>query len=159
MSTFEELANVRAGDVKPPVNLPAGHYEVMVDGAMTPHKAAKSGNIAMRFPVSILEAGDDVDQEELARATENKSLADRKFNMDFWMSPDARYRFTNFARSVLPEFDENLTLPQLAEQIVENKVRFTAELKYEADTDGKVDDEGRPMQWPRWDNFVGHNEG
>lgn len=149
MSTFEELANIKAGDVKPPVNLPAGHYEVMVAGPATAHKA-KSGNVALRFPVQILEAGDDVDQDGLQAAIENRPLGERKFNMDFWMSPDARYRWTDFCRSV-GVYDDELTITQLAERFVEEKPRFTAELRYEDNTE----DPTKPP-FPRWDNFVGH---
>ena len=150
MSIFDELANVKAGDVKPPVNLPAGHYTLMVAGPATPHKA-KSGNVALRFPVQIIEAGDDVDHEELAHATsEGKPLSERRINMDFWMSPDARYRFTDFCRST-GVFDEELTIVQLAERLVEDKPQFTGELKYE----DNADDPTKPP-YARWDNFVGN---
>lgn len=148
MSTFEELAGAKLSDAKPPVNLPAGHYECMVAGPMTPHKA-KSGNIAMRFPVQIIQPGEDVDQEELANALETgKPLGERKFNMDFWMSPDAQYRFADFLRSC-DLYDENLTLVQGAERLVEEKPRFTAELKYEQDQNDPS------KSYPRWDRFVG----
>jgi hypothetical protein len=81
MGMFDDLANVRGGDVKPPVTLPTGHYEAILEGPMTPHKAAKSGNVAMRFPCRITSATDDVDQESLNTVLEqNPDALSKKFN-------------------------------------------------------------------------------
>lgn len=127
---FNSLANTKAGDVKAPTLLPIGHYLAMIAGAMTPHPA-KSGNVAMRFPISILSAEDDVDQEQLEAAG---GIPDKKYNMDFWMSQDAQYRFTDFVKSC-GLFDENLTLVQLAERLVEEQTQFLIEVKHEPNED------------------------
>jgi hypothetical protein len=151
MGMFDDLANVRGGDVKPPVTLPTGHYEAILEGPMTPHKAAKSGNVAMRFPCRITSATDDVDQESLNTVLEqNPDALSKKFNLDFWMSPDARYRFTDFATSCGIDVS-NLTLPEIAERLVEDKVQFTVLAKHEPNTE---DPEKPPFV--RWDNPVGH---
>ena len=149
MGMFDDLANVKAGDVKPPVTLPTGHYEAMFDGPMTGHKA-KSGNVAMRFSCKVLQPTDDVDAESLQTALEqNPDALGKKFNLDFWMSPDARFRFTDFAGSCGID-DPNLTLTEIAERMVEDKTQFTIECKHQPD-------EADPDKiWVRWDNPVGH---
>lgn len=125
---FNSLINNRAGDVKPPATLPTGHYEATIVGAMTPHKA-RSGNVAMRFPMRLLAPTDDVDAEQLQEAG---GIPDKTYNLDYWMSADAQFRFTDFAKSV-GVFDENLTLAELAEKLVEESPTFTVEIKHETD--------------------------
>lgn len=150
MGMFDELANVKAGDVKPPVMLPTGHYEAMIDGPMTPHKAAKSGNVAMRFACRVTSPGDDIDQESLETAlAQNPEALSKKFNLDFWMSPDARFRFTDFAKTCGID-DPNLTLTEIAERLVEDKVQFTIVHSH------RTDDNDPEKVYPQWDNAVGN---
>lgn len=117
---FSDLAQIKATDVSRPTPLPAGHYLAQITGPMTEHKAAKSGNVAMRFPCQILGPGEDVDTQEYDAALTNKDGSRKdppKFNMDFWMSPDARYRFTDFACKVQGASD-SMNLIELAEYVV-----------------------------------------
>lgn len=126
---FNQLINTKASDVKAPTLLPTGHYEAMIAGPMSPHKA-RSGNVAMRFPIQITAPGDDVDAEVLNDAG---GIPDKKYNLDYWMSPDAQFRFKDFCASCGMDVD-NLTLSELAEQLVENSQTFTVEVKHEADS-------------------------
>lgn len=144
---FNSLIQTSADDVKPPVTMPAGHYEAMIAGAMTPHEA-RSGNVAMRFPFRLTSATDDVDAEQLESVG---GIPDKVFNIDFWMSPDAQYRFVDFAKSCGVE-TEGRALSEIAEQLVENQTQFTIEAKHEPNED--------PEKPPfvRWDSPVG-NEG
>src|SRR5207253_10121319 len=99
-------------------------------------KAQKSGNIAMRFPCKVLGPGDDVDADEYRQAAGDK---EPKFNMDFWMSPDARYRFTDFGKSMGASDDLNLL--ELAEFLVgEGNKPFTV-------TNKPRQDEEKPDTW------------
>jgi hypothetical protein len=111
LGNFADLANVRVGDVEPPKAIPPGHYKAIFTGLMKPHKA-KSGNQAMRFPFKLIEAGDDVDPELLEAAG---GLPDKEFSLDFWMSPDARYRFTDFGKAM--GHSDDLNLIELAEAL------------------------------------------
>lgn len=103
---FADLAQVKVGDVEPPKALPEGHYLAQITGPMTQHKAAKSGNVAMRFPCKIL--GPSTDPQDVDQADYEASLTKKDgtqkdppaFNLDFWMSPDARYRFTDFIKAM-----------------------------------------------------------
>jgi hypothetical protein len=109
---FSELAQVKVGEVEPPKCLPEGHYIAQITGPMKQHKA-QSGNVAMRFPFKLVGAGDDVDAGQLETAG---GLPDKEFNMDFWMSPDARFRFTDFGKA--QGASDDLNLIELAEWLV-----------------------------------------
>lgn len=124
---FADLANTAVGDVAPPPKMPDGHYMGIVSGPMAEHKA-KSGNVAMRFPVKLIEPLDDVDAEELAEAG---GVPDKTFNLDFWMSPDARFIFTEFVKGM--GVPENLNLIEAAEWLVNENEQFVVRVKSEQD--------------------------
>lgn len=110
-ATFAELANTKVGEVERPKPLPEGHYQAVFSGKAKEHKA-KSGNIALRFPFKLTAAEDDVDTEALEFAG---GIPDKEYAVDFWMSPDARYRFTEFAKSM--GVSEELNLIEAAEEL------------------------------------------
>lgn len=156
LGNFGELANVKASDVKRPVPHPVGHYRAIVAGLMKPHKA-KSGNQAMRFPVKILEAGSDVDAQALADFTAAGGSVEREITIDFWMSPDARFRFTDFCAGMgLTKGDPNLL--ELAERLATSNKPFTLQAKHEspkdeAGNDRLLNEDGTPTTpFVRWDN-------
>jgi len=128
MTNFAELAQVRVGEVEKPKPLPEGHYIAQFTQPMKQHKA-KSGNVAMRFAFKLVGAGDDVDQEALDSAG---GLPDKEFNLDFWMSPDARYRFTDFGKAMGASDDLNLI--ELAEYLITENKPFTIQAKQETDS-------------------------
>jgi hypothetical protein len=141
LANFGELASVKANTVERPKALPEGHYIAQFSGPMTQHKA-KSGNIAMRFPFKLLSAGEDVDQEEVAAAG---GLPDKTYNLDFWMSPEARYRFTDFACGA-QGLSDDMSLIELAEQLLAEAKPFSIQNKPQQD-------ENDPKIWyNRWDN-------
>lgn len=127
MSNFSELANVRIGEVEKPKPNPEGHYKALFCGPAKEHKA-KSGNLALRFPFKLIEAGEDVNAEELEAAG---GLPDKEFALDFWMSPDARYRFTEFAKAM--GVGEDLTIVEAAEALAGSGQPFMIQAKREAD--------------------------
>lgn len=142
LANFSDLANVKANTVEAPKALPAGHYTAQFTGPMKPHKAAKSGNQAMRFSFKLLAAGDDVNADELEAAG---GLPDKEFNLDFWMSPEARYRFTNFACNEMGLSDD-MNLIELAEALIAENKPFSIQNKPRQSEDN-------PDQWfNQWDN-------
>jgi hypothetical protein len=118
-SNFAELAQVRVGEVERPKPVPEGHYSAVITGPMKEHKA-KSGNLAMRFPFKLLGPGDDVDAGELENAG---GIPDKEFTLDFWMSPDARFRFTDFACKA-QGLSDDLSLIELAEALISDNKPF-----------------------------------
>jgi hypothetical protein len=94
---------------------------------------AKSGNSAMRFPFKLLEGGPDVDAQELAKIVAEAPLGEKDYNLDFWMSVDARYRFTDFGKAM--GHSDDLTLLELAEQLATAGEPFMIEVKHEPNED------------------------
>lgn len=141
---FADLANVKASDVKPPVLVPEGRYIAQWSGPMKQHKA-KSGNVAMRFPFKVQGIdGDSVDPSELEAAG---GIPDKEYAFDFWMSPDARYRFTDFACKS-QGLSDDLTLVDLAEQLIADNKPFSIQAKHEPN-----EDPDKPP-YLRWDNPI-----
>lgn len=126
---FAELANVKVADVKPPAVYPIGHYKAIFSGLMKQHNA-KSGNSAMRFPMKLIAPLDDVDVQELEK---EGGLGDKDYHFDFWMSPDARFRFTDFGKAM--GHSEELSLLELAEAIATSGTPFSIEVKHEPNED------------------------
>jgi hypothetical protein len=126
---FADLANVKVGDVKPPATFPIGHYQAMFTGMMKQHNA-KSGNAAMRFPMKLIAPLGDVDLNDMPADAE---LGSKEYNYDFWMSPDARYRFTDFGKAM--GHSDDLSLLELAEAIATSGAPFSIELKHEPNED------------------------
>lgn len=141
---FAELAQVKVGEVERPKPLPEGHYIAKFTKPMTQHKA-KSGNVAMRFAFKLVEATDDVDQDQLAAAG---GLPDKEFTLDFWMSPDARYRFTDFGKAMGATDDLNLI--ELASWLIEADKPFTIQAK-QTQSD-RTEADGSPIFFTNFDN-------
>jgi hypothetical protein len=144
---FSELAQVKGSEVKRPPTVPQGHYLGQFSGPMKQHKA-KSGNVAMRFPWKLVGATDDVDAEELDAAG---GIPDKEYTFDFWMSPDARYRFTEFCEAQGAPIDQ-LNLIELASWLIENNKPFSIQAKHR-----QGDDPGNGQPAPvyvDWDNIA-----
>lgn len=139
---FSDLGQIKANTVERPKALPEGRYIAQFSGPMKEHKAAKSGNLAMRFPFKLLGPGEGVDEEALAAAG---GIPDKEFHIDFWMSPDARYRFTDFATKA-QGLSDDLTLTELAEELIRENKPFSIR-----NTPRQSEDD--PEQWfNNWDS-------
>lgn len=125
-ATFAELANTKVGEVERPKPLPDGHYQAVFCGKAKEHKA-KTGNIALRFPFKLTAAEDDVDTDALEAAG---GIPDKEYTIDFWMSPDARWRFTEFAKGM--GVNEELNLIEAAEELAGSGQPFIIQAKQEA---------------------------
>lgn len=128
--SFSELAQVQVGTVERPKPIPVGHYTAVITGPAKEHKA-KSGNLALRFPFKLTEAGDDVDAEQLEASG---GLPEKEFYIDFWMSPDARWRFTEFGKAIGAVNDE-MNLIEAAEAVAGSVTPFSIEAKQETAQD------------------------
>jgi hypothetical protein len=128
LANFSELASVKGNQVEKPKPAPIGHYSAMFAGPVV-RKDAKSGNFGMEFPIKLTEAHDDVDAELLAAT--NK-WNEKTLKIVFWMSEDARWRFTEFAKAVGIDVDD-LNLVEIAEKLLEEKPPFMVEIKHRQD--------------------------
>lgn len=111
-ANWGDLANTQIGQVERPKPVPPGHYIAVFSGPMKQHKA-QSGNLAMRFPFRLQGPTGDVDEQALAEAG---GIPDKEFTIDFWMSPDARWRFTEFAKA--QGASDSMSLLETAEWLV-----------------------------------------
>lgn len=128
LGSFSDLANIKVGDVEAPKPLPTGTYQAMFTGPMKEHKA-RSGNLAMRFPIKLIAATEDVDQEALQAAG---GLPEKEYTIDFWMSENSRFRFTEFGKG--QGASDQLNLVELAQWLVtEGNKPFLITCKHEAD--------------------------
>lgn len=127
--SFSDLASVKGNTVEKPKPLPAGHYSALITGPFKEHKA-KTGNFAMRFPLKLVEAMSDVDQEALLDDGAQKAMQ-RDYSIDFWMSPDARWRFTEFAKGM--GISDDLNLIEMAEELAGMNEPFVVEVSISTD--------------------------
>lgn len=149
---WSSLANTKVGEVEKPKPIPTGHYIAALSGPMKQHKA-KSNNLAMRFPFRLQGPTEDVDGQALADAG---GLPDKEFTIDFWMSPDARWRFTEFAKA--QGASDDLSLIETAEWLVtEGNKPFLIEASHQV----KQGDENKPAEeqtiYVRFDNPAAYN--
>lgn len=137
---FSELAQVKVGEVERPKAHPKGHYIFKIVGPMKEY-TARSKNKSMRFPLKCQAACDDVDAAALEAAG---GLPEKEVQFDFWMSPDARFRFTDFGLAM--GASDALNLLELAEWLVENNEPFTLE------NDPRQSEKDPTIWYDNWDN-------
>lgn len=115
--SFSDLASIKGNTVAKPKSLPGNNtpYSVMITGPFKEHKA-KSGNFAMRFPLKIIECLEGEAADEIANDELLQKAMQRDYYIDFWMSPDARWRFTEFAKAMGVDSEQDLL--SMAEDLV-----------------------------------------
>lgn len=127
---LNDLKNVRVGEVEKPKPLPEGFYLARISGAFTTRKA-KSGNMALVFPFTLVEPHAEVDPEALEVAGGVKPDTTRK--LEFWTSPDALYRFTDFVSAVSGGASTDMNIIEAANWLSEEKAQFIIQVKHDQD--------------------------
>lgn len=145
MTSFADLAQTRIEDVERPKPMPEGHYQAMITGPAKEHKA-KSGNLALRFPFKLVGPGEDIDAEALEAAG---GIGDKERTIDFWMSPDARWRFTEFVKALGGPTEG--TIVEGAEWLAGSQTPFLIQCKQELGGDDSTPADQRPI-FSRFDN-------
>lgn len=99
MSTsWNELAQTKVGEVKPPALLPIGHYAGLVVGEYETGNSAKKQTPFVTFQVKLTEALGDVDAEEL-QAIEGDPF-EKTRDLTYYLSPNALFMLTEFAQAL-----------------------------------------------------------
>lgn len=91
--SFSDLLNVPASSAEKPKAYPQGTYRLQVEKFNT-EKSKKKQTPGIHFEFRVLEAMEDVDQEELEQRQidmAKKGVQDR-----FWLTEDSIYRLTEF---------------------------------------------------------------
>lgn len=157
MGLFDDLASVKAADVKEPVSMPAGKFRILHIGLAKEHQNKDKTNSALRFPFRLIEALEDVDPEQLAASLNGKSLSDKEITYDFWMSESARFMFTNYAKS--QGLSDQMTLLEMAEELGTSSKSAIIENQPEPmqDKNGQpiLNEDGSPKLRTNWRNIVG----
>lgn len=101
---WNDLADTKLGDVERPPLKPAGHYVALITGRAEQGSSSKKGTLFLKFPINVTEPTSDVDAEELA----NAGGCPFKSNVTFYITPDAMWRFTEFAKAMGASDDSNI---------------------------------------------------
>lgn len=94
--SWESLGNTALGEVERPPLKPPGHYVALIAGRAEQGASSKKGTLYLQFPITVQSALDDVDVEEL----EGAGGPQFKSNITFYITPNALWRFTEFAKSM-----------------------------------------------------------
>lgn len=127
MSDFRALLDQEVTTVERPKPLPAGNYVFNV-GEYEFGKSAKKGTDFVTIKLTPIMAQEDVDAEELATALGDKSLTDKGFKVDFYLTPDALWRLDEFLIEKLgmtEPMSRTARLEQLAGKQVVGQVSHT----------------------------------
>lgn len=131
MSLFSTLANTKVGEVERPKPMPEGHYLAVITGEAQEHVSSQKKTPALRFPFKLVGPGEDVDADEFEAAGGAK-LLEKERTIDFWMTPDSMFRFTDFGKA-LGGGDE-MNLAELAEHVATCGTPFLIQAKNQAST-------------------------
>jgi hypothetical protein len=97
---FRELLKKKADDAKRPPAWPAGHYYGKL-GKFVLGDQNKNNTPYVRFSVQATGPGDDIDPTELQDEDGKPiDITKRNFTRDFFLTPEADYRLTEFIKSL-----------------------------------------------------------
>lgn len=111
---WNELAQMRVGDVKPPPILPVGHYDGLIVGDYKTGNSSQKQTPFVTYEVKLNGARGDVDQSALAEIYDPFG---RTQELTFWLSPNALYILTDFAKAL--GCSDQATIPECADFIKE----------------------------------------
>lgn len=137
-ANFSNLLKDNIDDIEAPSPAPAGSYNALVTG----HEFGESQNNKTpycRMLIKPLQPLEDVDEEQFAEFQANDRGgwdADYRFNQDFWLTPDAKFRLKNFLVETLGLEGSGRTLEDLIPESVNASLTIT--LKHNPSRDGLV---------------------
>lgn len=91
--TFTDLLDRPATDFVPPPPIPAGTYVGVIKGLPAYGESSKKKTKQVEFSINLLEAMDDVDQEELKGMG---GIAGKTVKATYYLTDDAIYRLREF---------------------------------------------------------------
>lgn len=122
---WESLAQTSVGDVERPPLRPVGHYVALFAGRAEQGASSKKGTLFLKYPTTVQSALDDVDVAELEAA----GGASFKGEVVFWISPNALWRFTDFAKGMGASDEMNVL--EAAEYLAGCGEPFVVEARHE----------------------------
>ena len=92
---FASILDEEPTEIIRPEPLPVGTYTAVV-GMPRYDKSSKKKTDFVEFPLKIIEAHDDVDDEALGQALGDGKLSDKEMRITFYLTEDAAYRLDEF---------------------------------------------------------------
>lgn len=111
MTTWADLAQMPAGDMKAPPLLPRGHYSAFIGGQPECGLSSKKQTPQAVYPLRLTEALEDVDADELS-VIENPFAKEREIT--FYLTANAGFMLTDLARALGAPVD-NQTVTETVE--------------------------------------------
>lgn len=145
MSSFSSVLDKPSTEVGRPKPLPVGSYIGVVQGLPKIDKSTKKQTEYSEYTVKILQAQEDVDQDDLEVALtkasgEKLNLTDKTTKITFYHTEDSLWRLKQFFEHLdIPEEDddgETLTMRQRMQLVPNRQIGFY--IKHAASDDGEA---------------------
>lgn len=129
---FGSILDQQSSEIERPKPLPVGTYTCIVKGLPRFDKSSKKGTDFVEFTLQPVEAGEDVDEEDLDAVG---GLANKTLRHTLYITEDAAYRIKDFCDHLGIEEDD-MSLRQRIEQAPGKQVLVT--VKHTASDDGST---------------------
>lgn len=145
MSSFASVLDKPSSEVGRPKPLPVGSYIGVVQGLPKIDKSTKKQTEYSEYSVKLLQAGEDVDKEDLDTALtkasgEKINLTDKAVKITYYHTDDSLWRLKQFFEHLdIPEEDDDgeaLTMRQRMQLVPNRQIGFY--IKHAASEDGEA---------------------
>lgn len=128
---FGSVLDKPTTDIERPKPIPQGTYTLAVQGMPRFDKSTKKQTEFVEFTCKILQAGEDVDADELK---EMGGIADKTLKHTFYLTENSIYRLKEFLIDDLKLEEEDTLRPMIEKAI---GAQFLAQIKHTPSDDGK----------------------
>ena len=126
MTDLSHLLGKKLGEVEKPKQFPVGHYSWLIK-SFSIVESSKKKTPGIEFLCNMVEAKDDVDEDELA-LVKNANSRDNKLTM--WLTEDSLWRVKEFMISLgISTEDDDRTLEEILPEAVGQT--FVAPIRHE----------------------------
>jgi len=129
--SFASLLDTPGSEIERPKPLPVGTYVCMVQGLPRFDKSSKKQTDFVEFTLKLLEAGEDVDADELKAMG---GLIDKTIKDTYYITESALWRLKEFLTNCGLDADDDTSLRELIEEAPGKQVGVV--IKHEASQDG-----------------------
>ncbi len=130
---FASILDESPTEIIRPEPLPEGTYLAVV-GMPRYDKSSKKKTDFVEFPLRLINAGPDVDDESLAQALGDGKLNDKEMKITFYLTEDAKYRLDEFHRDCGVDIEVPASRRARNEACVNQEVRV--HIKHSSSEDG-----------------------
>ena len=128
---FGSILDAAPSEVERPKPLPAGSYTCVIKGLPRYDKSSKKGTPFVEFTLQPIEAGEDVDEDDLKAMG---GFTNKTIRATYYLTEDAAYRLDEFHEHCGIELDDTTSRRERNEQTPGKQV--LAYVKHTASNDG-----------------------